>query len=402
MKKSFSSRFVLLFSTVVFHLSTMVAFAGPSNTKDIERLKALVAINSGSANIKGVQAVMDQIKPWFEELGFQVEFKRNPEGDAVSAPMLIATYAGANPEQISFVLHADTVFEPSSPFQKMTVIEDHSLKGPGVMDDKGGIIVFLAAMREYLKPIQDAGKKPKFTLVAAVTPNEEVGAIGWWKTFETMSKKSWLALGLEPSFNEGGIVEGRKGNIWYEISVRGKEAHAGVDHAKGINACDILSDKITRLKKLTDYQKNVTVSVGHIEGGQDKYNIVCGWAKANLDTRVPNPIARKDLKTKIEAILNDPQVSYKIVDETAPMSTNAISKPLIRKYLDTIQRIEGKRYQAHVSGGVGDANHFAREGIAIIDGLGPIGKGMHTEEEQIDLRSIPTRAKILSEFLNSL
>jgi glutamate carboxypeptidase len=402
MKKSFSIRTVSLFSTFVFTLSTMVAFAGPSNTKDIERLKALVAINSGSANIKGVQAVMDQIKPWFEELGFQVEFKKNPEGDAASAPMLIATYAGANPEQISFVLHADTVFEPSSPFQKMTVIEDHILKGPGVMDDKGGIIVFLAAMREYLKPIHDAGKKPKFTLVAAVTPNEEVGAIGWWKTFETMSKKSWLALGLEPSFNEGGIVEGRKGNIWYEISVQGKEAHAGVDHGKGINACDILSDKITRLKKLTDYQKNVTVSVGHIEGGQDKYNIVCGWAKANLDTRVPNPIIRKDLKTKIEAILNDPQVSFKIVDETAPMSTNAISKPLIRKYLDTIQRIEGKRYQAHVSGGVGDANHFAREGIAIIDGLGPIGKGMHTEEEQIDLRSIPTRAKILAEFLNSL
>jgi glutamate carboxypeptidase len=335
-------------------------------------------------------------------LGFQIEFKKNPEGETVSAPMLIATYAGANPEQITFVMHADTVFEPSSPFQKMTPINEHFLKGPGVIDDKGGIIVFLAAMREYLAPLKAAGKKPKFTLVAEVTPNEEVGAIGWWKTFEGMSRKSWLALGLEPSFNEGGIVEGRKGNVWYEIRVKGKEAHAGVDHAKGINACDILAEKVTRLKKLTDYQKNVTVSVGHIEGGQDKYNIVCGWAKANLDTRVPNPRTRNELNSKIETILKDPQVSFKIVDETAPMSTNSISKPLIRKYLDTIQRIEGKRYQAHVSGGVGDANHFAREGIAILDGLGPIGKGMHTVDEQIDLRSIPTRAHILADFLTGL
>ncbi len=385
-----------------FAFSAIATEIKPDTIRDIERLKKIVAINSGSANTNGVQAVMDTIKPWFEELGFQIEFKKNPEGESVSAPMLIATYAGANPEQITFVMHADTVFEPSSPFQKMSEINAHILKGPGVIDDKGGIIVFLAAMREYLAPFKATGKKPKFTLVAEVTPNEEVGAIGWWKTFESMSRKSWLALGLEPSFNEGGIVEGRKGNVWYEISVKGKEAHAGVDHAKGINACDILAEKITRLKKLTDYQKNVTVSVGHIEGGQDKYNIVCGWAKANLDTRVPNPSVRKNLNSKIEAILKDPQVSFKIVDETAPMSTNSISKPLIRKYLDIIQRIEGKRFQSHVSGGVGDANHFARDGIAILDGLGPIGKGMHTVDEEIDLRSISTRAHILAEFLKTL
>jgi len=318
------------------------AVASNANT-GIERLKEIVAINSGSANIEGVKKVMNTIRPWFEELGFQVEFKKNPEGDSVSAPMLIATYAGANPEQITFVMHADTVFEPSSPFQKMTMLD-----------------------------------------------------------VESMSKKSWLALGLEPSFNQGGIVEGRKGNVWYEIRVKGKEAHAGVDHAKGINACDILSEKVTRLKKLTDYQNNVTVSVGHIEGGQDKYNIVCGWAKANLDTRVPNPAVRNQLNSKIESILKDPQVEFKIVDETAPMSTNAVSKPLVKRYLDMIKKVEGKQYRSFVSGGVGDANHFSREGIAIIDGLGPIGSGMHTEEEQIDLMSISSRAKILANFLNTL
>jgi glutamate carboxypeptidase len=391
--------------SILFELTLTTAFAEPvfqTHPKDIDRLKEIVSINSGSANIQGVQSVMNKIKPWFEELGFQVEFKKNPDGETVSAPMLIATYAGENPSSITFVMHADTVFEPSSPFQKITPIQDHIWKGPGVIDDKGGIIVFLAAMREYLAALKTTGKKPKFTLVAEVTPNEEVGAIGWAKTFESMSKKSWLALGLEPSLNEGGIVEARKGNIWYEISVQGKEAHAGVDHAKGINACDILAEKVTRLKKLTDYQKNITVSVGHIEGGQDKYNIVCGWAKANLDTRVPSPRARNELNSKIEAILKNPQIRFKIVDETTPMSTNSISKPLIRKYLETIHRIEGKRYQSYVSGGVGDANHFARDGIAIIDGLGPIGKGMHTEEEQIDLRSIGTRAHVMAEFISGL
>lgn len=402
MKKTILSICTVCILVISFFNFADQAHASTASNTSIERLKEIVAINSGSANIAGVQKVLNTIKPWFEELGFQVEFKKNPEGDSVSAPMLIATYAGSNPEQITFVMHADTVFEPSSPFQKMKMLDDHTLKGPGVIDDKGGIIVFLEAMKEYLGPLQAAGQKPKFTLVAEVTPNEEVGAIGWWKTFESMSKNSWLALGLEPSFNQGGIVEGRKGNVWYEIKVKGKEAHAGVDHAKGINACDILADKVSRLKKLTDYQKNITVSVGHIEGGQDKFNIVCGWAKANLDTRVPNPNARSQLNSKIEAILKDPQVEFKIVDETAPMSTNAVSKPLIKRYLDLIKKVEGKQYQSYVSGGVGDANHFSREGIAIIDGLGPIGSGMHTEEEQIDLMSIASRAKILANFLNTL
>jgi glutamate carboxypeptidase len=368
----------------------------------IDRLREIVAINSGSANIEGVKKVMNTIKPWFEELGFRVEFKNNPEGEKVSAPMLIATYAGESPKQISFIMHADTVFEPSSPFQKMEMLNEHTLKGPGVIDDKGGIIVFLEAMKEYLGQLKAEGKKPPFTLMAEVTPNEEVSAIGWAKVFFEMSQKSFLALGLEPSFNEGGIVEARKGNVWYEISVIGKEAHAGVDHAKGINACDILAEKITRLKKLTDYQKNVTVNIGHMEGGQNKYNIVCGWAKANLDTRIPSPNARKELNSKIEQILKDPQITYQIVDETAPMSTNSISKPLITKYLEVIHQVEGKRFQSYVSGGVGDANHFSREGIAIIDGLGPIGRGMHTENEQIDLRSIESRSKILHQFIKDL
>ena len=42
------------------------------NAINIARLKEIVSINSGSANIKGVTAVQEKIKPWFEALGFKV------------------------------------------------------------------------------------------------------------------------------------------------------------------------------------------------------------------------------------------------------------------------------------------------------------------------------------------
>ena len=386
-------------------ISTLILIAFTLNTAhadlNSERLKELVSINSGSANLKGVKAVQDKIKPWLEELGFEVSFKENPQGEKVSAPLLLATLAGQSPKAITLIMHADTVFEPSSPFQKWSMKNDQIMTGPGVIDDKGGIIVALQALKDYLSELKVKHETPKYTIQVEITPNEEVGAIGWWKTFEELSQKSWIALGLEPSFEEG-IVEGRKGTVWYEITVTGKEAHAGVNHAKGINACNILAEKIQKIQKLTDYKKNLTVSIGHIEGGQDKYNIVCGWAKAKLDTRVPSKAIRDQLNQQLEAILKDSAITYKIVDETVPMSTSPISQPYIKKVLDLIEKTEGKRPTAHFSGGVGDANHFARDGLIIIDGLGPTGESMHTPEEYIDLRSISNRAKVLTEFLLGL
>lgn len=387
-----------LISLFLFALS-ISTHATPESDPLTKRLIELVNINSGSANFKGVTEVQNKIKPWLEELGFKTEFKANPDGEKTSAPMLIATLAGEKPETITFIMHADTVFEPSSPFQKAEMKNEHTLRGPGVIDNKGGMIVALEGLKRYLAA--SPGKKPKYTLRVEVTPNEEVGAIGFHETFGEMSKDSFMALGFEPSVKQG-IVEGRKGNVWFLIEVKGKEAHAGVHHEIGVNACHILSSKIAELQKLTDYRRMVTVSVGRIEGGQDKYNIVCGWAQAKMDTRVPNPKARELLRKKIEKILKDLRITVTVTDQTEPLAVNLASRPMIKKYLETIKKVEGKNVQSYFTGGVGDVNHFSREGIVIMDGLGPIGDGMHTPEEWVDVRSLSSRAKVLSEFLLGL
>jgi len=380
-------------------LSLLVVATSSFADTNADRLKEIVNMNSGSANIKGVTAVQEKIKPWFEEIGFKVELKKNPKGDTISAPMLIATYAGEKPDTITFIMHADTVFEIFAPFQKWEMKDKNTMRGPGVIDDKGGIIVTLQALKDYIE--SSPKKLPKYSLRVEITPNEEVGADGWEDTFKEMSKNSFMALGMEPSV-KGGIVEGRKGNLWFLIEVKGKEAHAGVDHKSGINACHILASRINQIQKLTDYSKNVTVSIGHIEGGQDKFNIVCGWAKAKLDTRFPDAHSRDELKKKIMKILDDPAITVTIADETDALAINEKSKPFVKKYIETIAKIEGKRPLSYVSGGVGDANHFSRDGIIIIDGLGPVGADMHTVDEHIDLRSLDSRAKIMTTFLMGL
>jgi glutamate carboxypeptidase len=366
--------------------------------REVDRLTELVNINSGTANIKGVLSVQNKIKPWFEAIGFKVSLIPNPEGEKVSAPMLVAEMKGEIPETITFVMHADTVFEPSSPFQKMTKKSEFIMRGPGTMDDKGGIVVVLKALEDYL-----ASKNiPKYSLRILVSPNEEVGSTGWWKNFHQYSESSWLVLGLEPGHDDYGIVQGRKGNIWYEINVQGKESHAGRDHAEGVNACQILADKMQEISKLTNYKKFITTSVGRIEGGQDKYNIVCGWAKAKVDVRVPDLAGYKLVTGKIQKILKDPRIIFSITDETPAFNVNKISRPIVAQYLKAIEKVEGRKVTAHVSGGVGDVNHFSREGVILMDGLGPVGGHAHTEEEFLDLRTIDTRSKVLTLFLQGL
>ncbi|MFZ4714795.1 MAG: M20/M25/M40 family metallo-hydrolase [Bacteriovoracaceae bacterium] len=362
-----------------------------------ERLETLVSINSGSENIAGVNKVQETFKPWLEELGFKVELIANPNGAEKSGKILSATLQGESEKYITFSMHADTVFEPSSPFQKINKVDNNKWNGPGVIDDKGGLVVMYLALKDYLVK----NKKPKYSLRVLVTPNEEVGAIGFWEMFEEFSKDSWMVLGLEPS-HENGIVHSRKGNRWIEITVVGKEAHAGRHHQDGINACRILAEKLVEISKLTDYKKEVTVSVGHMEGGQDKFNIVCGTAKAKVDTRSPSWEKRNELVAKIDKILKDPRISYIIDDETKPFSMNKLSKKYVEQYLETIKKVEGVKPLAHASGGTGDCNHFSREGIVIIDGLGPIGGEVHTEREWIDLKSIESRAKVLSQFLKEI
>jgi glutamate carboxypeptidase len=385
----------MIFNFILF------SFLALSSTHDknqmVHKLNEIVSINSGTANIDGVNKIQSLLSSWFTELGFSVKLLNNPEGENISAKILVAELSGQSNKFITFSAHADTVFEPSSPFQNILKIEPTKWVGPGVIDDKGGIVVLYYALKEYLKIYP----KPKYSFRILITPNEEVGAIGFWKMFEEASMNSWMVLGLEPAY-EGGLVHSRKGNRWIEVTVTGKEAHAGRHHKDGINACKILSEKLVQISKLTDYKKEITVSIGHMEGGQDKFNIVCGSATAKIDTRAPSIEKRNFLKKKIEKILDDPRISTKIVDETPPFSINKISKKYIDQYLNIIEKIEGKKQKAHASGGTGDCNHFSRDGVVIIDGLGPIGGDVHTENEWIDLNSIESRAQILTKFLSEI
>jgi glutamate carboxypeptidase len=360
----------------------------------VKSLQHYVEINSGTANEKGVDKVQSLLMAELKSMGFEIEEEKNR--------LLVARLKGETDKSITFLVHADTVFEPTSKFQKLTLISGGRAVGPGVIDEKGGIVVALEGIRRFLKE----GPSP-YNLVFVSSPSEEIGSPGLKKQFEKLALNSWIVLGFEPSLDNGSIVHSRRGSRWYHIVVTGKESHSGRAHKDGINACNELSHKIAEISKLTDYSKNVTVSVGHMEGGQDKYNVVCGEAEAKLDTRFSTLKDRDRLHAKIEKILRHEYVkgaktTFEIVDDTPPLPAVAHAKKYFDEYVKIINGIEHGSIAAEMSGGGADTSFFGRPGLIILDGLGALGGKMHSEIEFVNLSSLSTRAEALYQFLLSL
>ncbi|MDT9627847.1 M20 family peptidase, partial [Escherichia coli] len=91
-----------------------------------------------SMNVAGVKAVADMLRPEFEALGFTVSWK--PMDQVKRAGHFIAVHKGkAGTTKMLLIGHLDTVFEPDSPFQTFKREGDWAA-GPGVGDDKGGVV----------------------------------------------------------------------------------------------------------------------------------------------------------------------------------------------------------------------------------------------------------------------
>lgn len=155
--------------------SKMIASVDAQTPEAIAALEKLVNINSGTMNLAGVLAVKDIVMPQIEELGFKVRWE--PMNAVGRAGDLVAEHpcpagTGKCGKRILLIGHLDTVFEPSSSFQRYAIVPGTDGKvasGPGVNDMKGGLVVMLTALRA----MKDAGTLDKAEMRIVLSGDEE-------------------------------------------------------------------------------------------------------------------------------------------------------------------------------------------------------------------------------------
>lgn len=362
-----------------------------------ERLAELVEQNSFTDNAEGGRKVLAMLEETFAMPG--LAGKRVPS-TRFSDHLVLSTEGKKGASPIALVGHYDTVFPPGT-FEGIRR-DGELLRGPGVLDMKGGLVVVAYALRAVAETV---GLDAIAPLRVVVVADEEVGSPEGQGVIREAIRDASSCLVFEAGRKGDLVITRRKGTGGMTATAFGKAAHAGNAHKEGANAIWALARFVDRVQALTDYSRGVTVNVGKLVGGQGK-NTVPDEARCEVDLRFET---REDGEALEAAIRAAAARAAESVQGTRielgggigrlPLERSASSVALMESYLEAARSVGLGSGEAPLIGGGSDASTSSAMGIASIDGLGPRGIGFHTKDEQIEVATLLLKAQALARFL---
>jgi len=382
------------------------------NADALALLERIVNINSGTMNFAGVREVADVLRPQFDAIGFKTRWV---DGTTFHrAGHLIAEHEGPGPK-ILLIGHLDTVFEPSSPFQRFERLDDSTARGPGIIDMKGGDVILLSALRA----IKDIGQLTPMHVVVVLTGDEEDSGAPLEIARSALladAQGAAAALGFEDGAGDPKTaVVARRGAGSWNLVTTGTPAHSSqifkpeVGVGAVYEASRILTEFYTKLHTESYLTFNPGLALGGTlvkidSSGTDgaasgKRNVVAQRMTVAGDLRTLSPEQLVKAKTAMQGIVAKhlPKTSAEISfdDGYPPMAPTAGNKKLLTMY-DRVSRDLGTGPVVAVDpsrAGAADVSFVAKEVPMIIDGIGLSGHDDHTEKETADLRMLPSQTK---------
>ncbi len=348
--------------------------------------------NSFTYNKKGVDRIGDMI---FDQLNGILPIHQVVKQNNIGNIYLLKNTSSS--KAIYLIGHMDTVFPPDHPFQKCLLQGDY-LKGPGTGDMKGGLAVFVYA----LKAIKEVDFHTKLRLVLILNSDEEIGSTTSQSIFIEERKKAIACLVAECAGHNGEIVTSRNGKMGVRIDCLGQDRHVGFGTHEKASAILELAHKIIAIESLNASIPGVSLNVGKIEGGLGPCTIP-GHASCLLDIRwveeKHQEILLNEIRTKI-ANSSQPgcHSELKILNARPAMPLKKSTKELFRIIQQVGHHLTQKINQEHRRG-TSDANFFGAACVPTLDGLGPICDKDHTPEEFIKISSLKERSALLALFL---
>ncbi len=382
----------------------------------LELLQDLCNQNSGTFNVRGVQAVVDRLQMEYAghgeypRLGDWVEQFPTPPAEVLNdlaqveayplGPMLRAEARSGAAQQVFLCIHTDTVYELAHAFQKCQLRPDGTLNGPGVIDAKGGLVVMLFALRAFERTslAQQLGWK------VLLNPDEEIGSMGSHATLKEVSQQCRFGLLFEPVLPDGALVSSRKGAGNFTLICRGRSAHSGRNFAAGRNAVVYLARCVAEIDSLNHtVAGESTVNVGRFHGG-GAVNVVPDFAMARVNVRAVDPEQLDEILGHIRGIVErfdrDPDYQLRIEGHVTspPKVVDAASRQIQVRIEETGKGL-GVPIHWRPSGGASDGNKLSGYGVPNVDTLGPVGDHLHSPEEYLVVESLVQRAKLAAGLL---
>lgn len=359
----------------------------------VDYLSALCRIESPTDRPETQSRVHGVLGPTFESLGFDVRIvPGRTSGDHLLA---VPRRRPAGGRQL-LVGHSDTVW-PLETLDRMPVrVDDGRLHGPGTLDMKGGLTLIVFALRA----LDELGLEPSVAPVVFVNADEEVGSPDSKRHVRRLARRVDRALVLEPAMGPRGLIKtARKGVGRFDVRIRGRASHAGLDPEAGASAILELSHVIQTLNALNDPARGTTVNVGLVGGGT-RANVVAAEASATVDVRVATADEGRRLEGRILALeATTPGVTVEVTGgiRAAPLERTPRNRALWAQARAAGQAL-GFDLEDAMAGGGSDGNTTSLF-TATLDGLGCVGAGAHADHEHIEIDPSLDRCALLARLL---
>lgn len=361
--------------------------------------ESIVNIDSGTGDVEGGRKVAAILTERLKALGATVESV--PAEEAGLPENTVATFTGTGKARILIIAHIDTVFGPGTVAKWPWKVEGDRIHGPGVGDEKGGVVEALTA----LKLLQGAGFKSYGKITFLIETSEERGSPGTRGLIEKLVRDHDVELNMEPGDAPDVITVWRKGSTTFHINVKGRAAHAGVAPQEGRNAAVELIHQLQTVAAMPHSGDGLTANLTILKAGS-RNNIIPEDAEAQVNVRVR---AAGDVET-VEAKLKEAAAHTEVPDTTVtvtrehaypPLANNAATDALAAR-AKAIYAGLGKTLETGGNGGASESAMAQAAGTPTLDGLGPVGGGFHSDKEWVDLTTVQPRLYLLTKLLMDL
>lgn len=385
-------------------LPEILAFLRGREAAMLRLLKRFVRCESPTDSKSAVDNFGRMVAGEWRKRGAKVRYiRRKREGNhlRVSWPArrVLPNQSPVRSNQILVLGHLDTVYQ-------LGAIENMPFRasrgrafGPGVFDMKGGLVIALFGV----EALAHGDRLPRRRIVFLWTADEETGSKSSRELIEREARRSAAVLVLEPANGpEGKLKTRRKATGTAELVITGRAAHAGLDPGAGVNAVHELALQAARLMRLNNSRRGISVNPTIAQGGT-RSNVIPAEARLTIDLRAETLSDMRRIERKLKMlrpILPGSRVSLRGGFSRPPLERRA-SAALFSHARELARRLGFSVDECSV-GGASDGNFTAALGVPTLDGLGAVGEGAHSSDEQVIISALPERAALLAALLATL
>jgi glutamate carboxypeptidase len=292
--------------------------------------------------------------------------------------------------RVLLLTHHDTVWPHGTLDRLPFGIVDGVLRGPGSFDMKTGLAMVLHAV---------AALDDRDGVTVLVTGDEETGSERSRALIEETARGAAAVLVTEASEN-GAWKGARKGVGMYEIAVRGRAAHAGLEPEKGVNATVALAHLVLAIGALADADAGTTVTPTRADSGTTG-NTVPAEATLRIDVRAWSAAELDRVDAALRAYASP--VPGAAITVHGGINRPPLAREMSQALADLAARL-GAAYglgdvRAVAVGGGSDGNFTAGAGVPILDGMGAVGGGAHADDEHAIVAEILPRTRLLADMV---